>query len=148
MQAGYPCTLPRRLAAIAYDSIVLIGLIFLAALPPTLLHGGGISEPLPTFLMQLYLLAVAFAFFGGFWTHGGQTIGMRAWRMRVVDAHGNAISWRHALLRFLAALLSWGALGMGFLWSLFDPDRLTWHDRLSGTRTVHIVAGDDDARRK
>jgi len=147
MQAGYPCTLPRRLAAIVYDSIVLIGLLFLAALPPTLLYGGGISEPLPTFLMQLYLLAVAFGFFGGFWTHGGQTIGMRAWRIRVVDVNGNAISWRHALVRFLAALLSWGAIGAGFLWSLLDRDRRTWHDQLSGTRIVHIVPVSGDERR-
>jgi len=139
MQAGYPCTLARRLAAIVYDSIVLTGLLFLAALPPTLLSGGGISDPLPRSLMQLYLLAVAFAFFGGFWTHGGQTIGMRAWRIRVVDVNGDAISWERALLRFLAALVSWGAAGMGFLWCLFDHERLAWHDRLSGTRTVHVV---------
>lgn len=140
MQTAYTCTLLRRLAAILYDSIVLIGLIFLAAVPPTLLYGGGISEPLPSFAMQLYLLAVAFAFFGGFWTHGGQTIGMRAWRIRVVDEQGRAISWRVALVRFLAAILSWGAVGIGFAWSLFDPERLTWHDRLSGTRTVHLAA--------
>jgi uncharacterized RDD family membrane protein YckC len=140
MRTAYTCTLLRRLAAIVYDSIVLIGLIFLAAVPPTILYGGGISEPLPAFGMQLYLLAVAFAFFGGFWTHGGQTIGMRAWRIRVVDRDGRAITWRHALVRFLAAILSWGAVGIGFAWSLFDPERLTWHDHLSRTRTVHLVA--------
>lgn len=131
------CTLLRRLAAIVYDSIVLIGLLFLATLPPTLLYGGGISEPLPAFMMQLYLLAVAFVFFGGFWTHGGQTIGMRAWHIRVVDEDGRSITWRHALVRFLAALLSWGLVGIGFLWSLFDRERRTWHDRVSGTHTVH-----------
>lgn len=139
MQEASTCTLLRRLAAILYDSIVLIGLLFLATIPPTMLYGGGISEPLPAFLMQLYLLAVAFAFFGWFWTHGGQTIGMRAWRVRVVDTEGNPITWKHALTRFLAAILSWVALGIGFAWSVFDPERLTWHDRLSGTRTVHVA---------
>lgn len=147
MQTAYTCTLLRRLAAILYDSIVLIGLIFLASVPPTLLAGGGISEPLPAFGMQLYLLAVAFAFFGGFWTHGGQTIGMRAWRIRVVDKEGRAITWRLALVRFLAAILSWAAVGIGFAWSLFDPDRLTWHDRLSGTRTVHLATESKHAGR-
>ena len=132
------CTLLRRLSAIVYDSIVLIGLLFLAAIPPTLLHGGGITGTLPSLLMQLYLLAIAFAFFGWFWTHGGQTIGMRAWHIRVVDRNGNSISWGNAALRFLAALLSWGALGLGFLWGLFDRERLTWHDRLSGTRTIRV----------
>jgi len=138
MQEAFTCSLIRRLAAILYDSIVLIGLLFLATVPPTLIHGGGITEPLAAFGLQLYLLAVSFAFFGWFWTHGGQTIGMRAWRIRVVDRAGNAVTWGRAFVRFLAALLSWAAAGMGFVWSLFDPERLTWHDRLSGTRTVHV----------
>ena len=42
-----------------------------------------------------------------------------------------------ASLRFVAALLSWAAVGLGFLWQLWDRDRLTWHDRISGTRIVH-----------
>jgi len=137
------CRLPRRLAAILYDSIVLIGLLFLAALPPTLVYGEGITGTVPTLLMRLYLLVVAFAFFGGFWTHGGQTIGMRAWRVRVVDVAGNAIGWRAALVRFLVAMLSWAVIGAGFWWSLFDREDLTWHDRVSGTRLVHLPRTDD-----
>lgn len=132
------CRLTRRLSAILYDSIVLIGLLFFAALPPTLLYGEGVTETLPTMLMRLYLLAVAFAFFGGFWTHGGQTIGMRAWNIRVVDMNGNCIGWGRALTRFMSAIVSWLVAGAGFWWSLVDRERLTWHDRLSGTRLVHV----------
>ena len=143
MSALPHCRLPRRLAVILYDSIVLIGLLFLAALPPTLVYGEGITGPLPTLVMRLYLLVVAFAFFGGFWTHGGQTIGMRAWRVRVVDVAGKTIGWRAALTRFLVAMLSWAAIGAGFWWSLFDREGLTWHDRISGTRLVHLPRTDD-----
>ncbi len=136
MQKVSHCPLPRRLAAILYDCIVLIGLLFFAALPPTLMYGEGTTGTWAVLLMRIYLLAVAFAFFGGFWTHGGQTIGMRAWRVRVVGADGKTIGWRDALVRFAVAFVSWAAAGAGFWWSLFDREGLTWHDRASGTRLV------------
>lgn len=136
MQKVSRCPLPRRLAAILYDSIVLIGLLFFAALPPTLLYGEGTTGTWSVLFMRIYLLAVAFAFFGGFWTHGGQTIGMRAWRVRVVGADGKTIGWRDALVRFAVAIVSWAAVGAGFWWSLFDREGLAWHDRVSGTRLV------------
>lgn len=140
MHKALNCSLPRRLAAILYDSIVLIALIFFAALPPTLLYGEGMTETVPTLLMRIYLVMIAFAFFGGFWTHGGQTIGMRAWHIRVVDTGGNSIGWRRALVRFSFAIVSWAAAGGGFWWSLFDREGLTWHDRASATRLVHMPA--------
>lgn len=143
MRTALLCRLPRRLAAIVYDTIVLIALLFFAALPPTLLYGEGTSGPLAVHLMRIYLLAIAFAFFGGFWTHGGQTIGMRAWRIRVVGIDGKSIGWRAALGRFLAAMLSWAVVGAGFWWSLFDREGLTWHDRLSSTRLVYMPRSDD-----
>ena len=170
MRTALLCRLPRRLAAIVYDGIVLIALLFFGALPPTLLYGEGITAPLPTALMLVYQLAIAFAFFGGFWTHGGQTIGMRAWRIRVVGIDGKSIGWRAAFVRFVMATafwatawtgLWWGVLVRevhtwssilvvtclaavaGFWWGLFDRDGLTWHDRLSSTRLVHIPRSDD-----
>jgi uncharacterized RDD family membrane protein YckC len=84
----------------------------------------------------VFLMAVAFLYFGWFWAHGGQTLGMRSWRLRLVTADGSRVPWGQALVRFLGACVSWLALGAGFLWALVDPDRLTWHDRLSGTVIV------------
>ncbi|MEX1082425.1 MAG: RDD family protein [Halofilum sp. (in: g-proteobacteria)] len=138
------CSLLRRLAAIAYDGIVLIGVLFAAAIPPTvamvaLTESMQEESLLFRFAMTLYLLIAAFLFFGGFWTHGGQTIGMRAWRIRVVCRDGARLRWRDAALRFLGSIVSWGALGLGFFWSLFDRDQLTWHDRWSGTELRRTV---------
>ncbi len=139
MQGTSNCRLPRRLAAIVYDSIILIALLFFAALPPTLLYGEGTTETVAVLLMRLYLLTVAFAFFGGFWTHGGQTLGMRAWHIRVVDMEGKSIGWGRALTRFMLAIISWAVAGAGFWWSLIDRERLAWHDRFSGSRLVHMA---------
>ena len=133
-----PCGLGRRLLAIVYDTLVLVALMMVATVPVVLITAGAHEESL-TFRMalQLYELAVGFAFLGSFWHFGGQTIGMRAWRIRVTDLNGERVSWRAAGIRYIVALFSWAALGLGFLWSLIDPEKRTWHDIVSETRLIH-----------
>ena len=87
-------------------------------------------------LARAYLLMVSFLFFGWCWTHGGQTLGMRAWKIRLVNFDGKTVSWSQALTRFCLALLSWLPFGLGFIWSLFEPQRMAWHDRYSKSRLI------------
>jgi uncharacterized RDD family membrane protein YckC len=133
--------LMRRLAAILYDAMLLVGLLVVASavvtLPVGLIWGQPAAEGLggnPLFLLWLEL--VPFLFFTWFWRRGGQTIGMRAWRLKLVSDNGRPITLGRAALRFFAALLSWIPCGLGFLWILMDSERLAWHDRLSGTRLL------------
>ena len=138
-------TLPRRLGAMLYDSLLLSGLLLLATavfiIPYDLLaarpypHG----ELLYRTLLQLYLLAVIAGFFVYFWTHGGQTLGMSAWRLRVVRHDGTPLNARDALRRLGWATLSLLPAGFGLWWSLFDRERLAWHDRRSGTRLLVVA---------
>ena len=76
----------------------------------------------------LWLLLVCFAYLGGCWHHGGMTVGMRAWRVKLVCSDGGIISWPRCLLRFLAAIVSLATFGLGFLWALFDRQNRGWHD--------------------
>gem|GEM_PF-2393831 len=99
-----------------------------------LTHGEAVPAGDPAY--TLYLLLIGWVFFGWFWTRGGQTLGMRAWRIQVQTPAGHPIGWRAATFRYLAALFSWLFLGLGFLWQWVDHERLTWHDRLSRTRVV------------
>ncbi len=128
----------RRLAAIVYDVMVFIAVLLLATIPFVLVAGGAPTNRGGQLAYQFYVLLIGFLFFGWFWVHGGQTLGMRAWRLRLVDRTGTAITWRQALLHFLGAILSWAVFGAGYLWILVDRDRLSWHDRLSGTRVIVI----------
>jgi uncharacterized RDD family membrane protein YckC len=123
----------RRLGACLYDGLVLIAVLMVAGAAWVGISRA--SAPPGDWLFRLYLLAVSALFFAGFWTRG-ETLGMRAWKLRVVGTDGRPPRWGHALLRFAAACLSWAALGLGFLWVLVDRDRLALHDRLSGTRLV------------
>ena len=124
--------LPRRLAAVAYDACLLFGVLF-AATAVVLPLASGAAIATGNRLYLLYLLGISYLYFGWFWTHGGQTLGMRAWRIRMRATDVEEVSWRHATRRFLASLLSWSALGAGFLWAAFDAEQRAWHDRLSAT---------------
>lgn len=79
-----------------------------------------------------WLLAGAYAVIS--WHRGGQTLGMRPWRLRVVGVDGEPPDQRALLKRYVVGTVSLLLAGGGFWWAWFDRDRLTWHDRASGTR--------------
>ncbi len=133
--ADAPAGLFRRLAGILYDLLLLAGVLFVATALVLPFTGGEAVRP-HQWLYTVYLLAVTFLFFGWSWTHGGQTLGMKAWQLKVRTAEGGTVDWRRATLRMLAACLSWGLLGLGYIWILVDREHLAWHDRLSATRVV------------
>ena len=132
-----PSLLLRRLAALFYDSLLNIGLWMLAGFAAVALRGG---EPVPTGTLwfQCLLFGVSACFFIGFWTRGGKTLGMMAWRLRLVTADGDDLDTAVAIKRFLCACLSALCLGAGFFWALLDRDGLTWHDRIAGTRMTLV----------
>lgn len=128
-----------RLTAAVYDALILVALWIMATLLLMPLTGGAIEPPLPWNIpFDLYILAVSYLYFGGLWRRTGQTLGMRAWRLKTVNRHGEQLTWTQALVRMLAAMLSWLLLGLGWLWILFDRDQLALHDRLSRTRIVRM----------
>ncbi len=134
-------TLARRLAAMFYDTILVIGLLLLLwiAFYFTMVaisgHEDIAHDPLTALYWPLSLCCMA-AFFIGFWTHGGQTLGMRSWRIRLVAEDGGRVTLTAALVRYLMAIVSALPLGAGYWWSLLDDERRTWHDRVSHTCLV------------
>jgi uncharacterized RDD family membrane protein YckC len=134
------CGLLRRLAAIFYDSMLLAAILFLASLLVIPLMGDNPSS-VAMLLFRLYLLLIIFGFFAWFWSHGGQTLGMRAWRVKLQNRNPGPVSLWQLMLRFIIATFSWLLFGLGFLWSLIDPEQLTWHDRYSMTELVVTPKG-------
>lgn len=131
--------LARRLGAVFYDSLLLAALLMLVSFVYIPLVGRLLPPAVNRPLYQLLLLAVSYAYFAGFWVRGGQTLGLRTWKLRLIDYDGGPVTWTQATWRFLAAMLSWLCLGLGFLWVLVDPEKLAWHDRLSDTRLVRLL---------
>jgi uncharacterized RDD family membrane protein YckC len=127
----------RRVAAMLYDGLLILALLFLATLPFIALRDGEPVEANENLLYRLVLCLVIYGFFVGFWTRSGRTLGMQSWRLQLETMDGGQINIRTGTIRFFAALVSWAPAGLGYLWSLWDKDRLTWHDRISGTRIVY-----------
>lgn len=129
----------RRLAALFYDLLVLVAIwMFAAALILLAFHGEVDVARQPAlyhFVLQATLLLLSGLYFVVSWSKGGQTIGMRAWKVRILDNNGQPPGARQSLLRFVLALISLiGAFG--FIWCLFDADRRAWHDVMAKTRMV------------
>jgi uncharacterized RDD family membrane protein YckC len=138
-----PAPFGRRLGAAFYDSLLLLALWAVAAFVAIALKGGeppaaGSTE------FQGVLLGLAMLFNAWFWTHGGQTLGMRAWRLQVRKEGGGTVSWGRAGLRFLFAVPAWGLAGLGIFWALAHPENKTWQDLLSGTETILLPAPSAD----
>ena len=129
----------RRLAALCYDLLLLAALVVCFTLAVLALRRGAAVPP-GTWWFPAALVGVAAAFFSGFWARGGQTVGMRTWRIRVVRADGRPLVWPRAIARFGAGLLSALPAGLGLWWSVLDEHKRGWHDRLTDTRVVRVRA--------
>lgn len=129
------CSLKRRLLAVIYDSVLLSAVLFFATAIALPANAGAAFEQ-GNALYSMYLLLASYAYFTWQWKKGRQTLGMRAWRIYLTTATGEALTWRRLSLRFALACLSLAAFGAGFVWALFDPDRLAFHDRFSDTMLV------------
>jgi uncharacterized RDD family membrane protein YckC len=132
-----PAPIWRRVAAFCYDSLLLtaIAVCFTLAVLAVRL---GVAVPPGSWWFPLCLLAIAAAFFCTFWARGGQTLGMRAWRIRVVRDDGSLLSYAQALARFGAGLVALVPAGLGLWWGLLDAAKRGWHDRWTGTRVVRV----------
>lgn len=136
----------RRLAALFYDFWVCVALWLLLSLLFTLafnLSGHGVRENIAPFsAWQWGLWACCWLTTGAYavlsWRRGGQTLGMRAWKIAVVDPAGRPAATKALWRRFAWGGLSLLAFGAGFWWALLDRQRLGWHDRASATRLVRL----------
>jgi uncharacterized RDD family membrane protein YckC len=140
-----------------YESLLLFAIGFAAAWVFFVASGGREASGALRLMLQLLLLAVFAAYFLWCWLRGGQTLAMKAWRIRVVAPGRARVPPLAALLRFVYASVLLGAFlaaiaaafvhrnpwlafaslavaGVGLGWALVDRDRQFLHDRLAGTR--------------
>jgi len=144
-----PVSLMKRLLAIIYDLFLLIAICFMVAslvsiITTYLLNDlNAITKEHPYYLLnQVIMLSTifitGFSFYVWFWAKGGQTLGMKTWMLRLVSDNGNNITRKQAAIRALTAVLSWSVFGLGFLWSIVDSRKRTWHDILSASHLVQL----------
>ncbi|MBO9482440.1 MULTISPECIES: RDD family protein [Gammaproteobacteria] len=142
-----PAPVWRRAAAMLYDSLLILALLFMAGFINLFIQiqifG---NEQLKTMTEEGYqlggpffyaaLLVIIYGFFGFFWTRSGQTLGMQAWRIKVVSSNNHLISPWQSVIRFLIAIPALSLAGIGLLWALIDHQRRSWQDLASSSRVI------------
>jgi len=127
----------RRLASMLYEGLVVFAVLLIGFwLPQALLAALGLGLGVGPRLLWLHVLVLLMLYFVWFWLHGGQTLPMKTWKLRLINADGAPLRPLQAVLRYLAAWPSILLGGVGILWALLDPDRQFLHDRIAGTRIV------------
>ena len=158
---AYPCAMPDdiapppaphalvgwRLLAMLYDALPVVALWMLASTAFTLGytflgHHPARDNIAPFSALQWLLWLCCWVITGLYavlsWRRGGQTLGMRPWRLQLVTLSGSVPSTAALWRRYAMATLSILPAGLGFWWAWIDRDCLTWHDRASGTRLVRL----------
>lgn len=126
----------RRLGAMFYDSLLLLSALLVMIALLLMFSRGTLTYHNPVF--RTFLLLTCFTFYAWFWTHGGQTLGLRTWRLRLQRLDGGPVTLWQALLRFILAVPSLALCGLGFFWMLVDRQKLTLYDRFSRTLIVQL----------
>jgi uncharacterized RDD family membrane protein YckC len=142
-----------------YEGILLFGIVVITGLLFGVLAEQRHALYMRHGLQAALLLAIS-VYFIWFWTHGGQTLAMKTWRMRLVTNDGQQVRQKRAIARYLLAWL-WILPGLAAAWSLnaknwmlvlipgvnvllwaltiyLDPQRQFLHDRIAGTRIVGV----------
>lgn len=132
-------SLLRHLTSMIYDTLLVIALVFVVyalALGVLVQFSDGQQEVVGPYLGRALIAFSVYGFFCAFWLKSGQTLGMQAWRIKLVADRGDKVGPGAALLRCVGATLSAACLGLGYLWKLVDRNGRYWHDYLSGTHLV------------
>lgn len=130
-----PAAAYKRLLAMLYDALIVFAVVAVGTvvlMPFT----GGEAIPRGHLGYQAWLLFLVMAYFIISWTRAGQTVGMRAWHLHLIDANGRPPRWPVAILRFFAGLGALLCAGVGIAWMLIDPMARGWHDIATGTQVV------------
>jgi len=133
-------SIARRALALGYE-LMLVSTLLIAGAVILVPLTRGFDPLLARPLLQCALFALASVYFIWQWLHGGQTLAMKTWRIRVVAVGNAPLDLRRAILRFALAAASTLLFGLGFAWALIDRDRQFLHDRLAGTRIVRDEGG-------
>jgi uncharacterized RDD family membrane protein YckC len=132
----------RRLAALVYDSFLLAALLMVftgGALFFT--HGVAVLPATAGNWVYVYrtgLVLVIAGYYALNWRRSGQTLGMRAWRLRTVSDSGRTLGWTAVILRLCFGFIAWAPAALGVLWLYLDPQHLALQDRFSRTRVIHL----------
>ena len=130
----------RRILALVYDSLVVAGILLSFTLL-LVIFNEGYAEPgsFISIVQLIVCVCVGPFFYSYFWlVNNGQTIGMQAWKIRLVSLNNSKLNAKQTYLRCLVSTLSFVCFGIGYFWILFNKNNLSWSDIVTQTRIVKV----------
>ena len=131
-----PPGIARRLAGMCYELLLLSGVLIVFLILPHVLIGFFAHRIATAMGLWTHLFIVLLVYFVWFWCHGGQTLAMKTWRIRLLTRDGHPVQPAQAFLRYLLCWPSLAFGGIGILWAVFDRNGQFLHDRIAGTQLV------------
>ena len=137
-QTLYHAGFLKRLMALIYDSLVVIAILFLAsavvmALVSMILDPEAVTEQKVLVENPFYFSWLIFCwyyYYAWCWRKGGQTLGMKAWRLKLISIDEQPIAYKNTLIRFFSC-----CFGLANFWVLL-PGKRGWHDILSDSNII------------
>ncbi len=124
------------LSVLIWVVVIVVG-ILIAAIAAT---GSDTAAALGIVAAIAAVFVVSLAYLPWFWSHGGQTPGMKILRLRLVRAvDGGPVGGGQAVLRLIGYYISAFVFYIGFLWILIDSRRQGWHDKIAGTVMIEVA---------
>lgn len=134
-----PAPFFRILGSVLYDWLIVIGLLMIGGffvVPLYSMITGNESFEAGSLFFRLYVLSIIGLYFGYFWTRSGQTVGMKAWRIKLIGVENPKIGAKQVLIRLLVAIPAYGLSLIGILWRFLDRQGRTWVDLTSNSQLV------------
>jgi uncharacterized RDD family membrane protein YckC len=124
----------RRLASMGYEVLLLTGILIVFLIIPQVVIAYFAHRVATAGTLWIHLFLTLLVYFVWFWSHGGQTLAMKTWKIQLLTHDGQPVRPAQALWRYLLCWPSLACGGIGLLWALFDRDGQFLHDRIAGTR--------------
>lgn len=134
-------SLLRILGSVFYDwlivlSLLMIGGFFIVPLYSVLSGNESFMAGSPFF--RLYVLAIITLYFGYFWMRSGQTVGMKAWRIKLIGVENPKITAKQVIIRLIVAMPAYGFALLGLFWRFIDPHQRSWLDLTSNSCLIFL----------
>lgn len=132
----------RIIGSVIYDTLISLGILmimgFIAVFIHFLITGEESISANNNWAFQVYLLISILCYFFYFWKKSGQTVGMKAWKLKLISTRPTEITFAQLAVRVIVAVPAYGFLLLGVLWQYADKRQLNWHDIASHTKLIHI----------
>ena len=129
----------KHFAAFIYDVFPVVGIFILTSLVVLVARNGVEVERFSPWFTILLLSEFSLYYIYS-WKIGGQTLGMRAWKIKIIPNNNsqNQLTWGQATLRFLIGILSTVLLGLGVFWKKLSRSKKSWMDLVSRSETQNL----------